>query len=348
MRTYLLPEEGAFYKANLHCHSTVSDGDLSPEEIKRQYMEEGYSIVAYTDHDIMIPHHELTDENFLAMEAYEMEINDRYDVPFKHVKTCHLCFVALRENVKQICYHRTKFMPKCSQPSQHLAKFDESLPDFERVYTPECINEIIRRGVEGGFFVTYNHPTWSEESYEDYMAYEGMHAMEIVNYSSQSIGYDEYNPRVFDDMLRGGKAVLCSACDDNHNHDKRGTLRYDSFGGFNMIKAKSLTLPDVGDALLQGHFYASEAPLIHELYIEDGAVHITCSPAREIALITKTRHNQTAYRTTDAEGNRIPVTEAVFTVAPDDGYFRLTVTDEDGRHATTQAYDAETYKLANR
>ena len=29
----LLPESG-YYKANLHCHTTISDGEFTPEEIK--------------------------------------------------------------------------------------------------------------------------------------------------------------------------------------------------------------------------------------------------------------------------------------------------------------------------
>ena len=43
---YLLPKEGTFYKANLHCHTVVSDGDLTPEQVKEAYMGQGYSIVA--------------------------------------------------------------------------------------------------------------------------------------------------------------------------------------------------------------------------------------------------------------------------------------------------------------
>ena len=50
MRKYLLPETGNFYKSNLHCHTTMSDGQKTPEEIKELYMKKGYSIVAYTDH----------------------------------------------------------------------------------------------------------------------------------------------------------------------------------------------------------------------------------------------------------------------------------------------------------
>ena len=45
----LLPEAG-YYKANLHCHTTLSDGEFTPEQIKAAYQEQGYSIVAFTDH----------------------------------------------------------------------------------------------------------------------------------------------------------------------------------------------------------------------------------------------------------------------------------------------------------
>ena len=34
MKQYLLPEEGQFYKANMHVHTTYSDGILTPEEVK--------------------------------------------------------------------------------------------------------------------------------------------------------------------------------------------------------------------------------------------------------------------------------------------------------------------------
>ena len=45
MKKYLLKNVGNFYKANLHVHTTVSDGDFSPEEVKQMYMDKGYSIV---------------------------------------------------------------------------------------------------------------------------------------------------------------------------------------------------------------------------------------------------------------------------------------------------------------
>ena len=75
MKKYLLPETGNFYKANLHCHTTVSDGKWTPEEVKKNYMAMSYSVIAYTDHDVLIPHPELADENFLPLNSYEMAVN---------------------------------------------------------------------------------------------------------------------------------------------------------------------------------------------------------------------------------------------------------------------------------
>ena len=70
MKKHLLPESGNFYKANLHCHTVLSDGCLTPEEVKEIYKNAGYSVVAYTDHDILIPHHaELSDDEFLALNG---------------------------------------------------------------------------------------------------------------------------------------------------------------------------------------------------------------------------------------------------------------------------------------
>ena len=47
-KRFLLPEGGRFYKANLHCHSTLSDGALTIGELKEAYKSRGYSVLAYT------------------------------------------------------------------------------------------------------------------------------------------------------------------------------------------------------------------------------------------------------------------------------------------------------------
>jgi hypothetical protein len=38
-------------KGCLHCHTTCSDGDLTPQEVADAYQARGYDFIAYTDHD---------------------------------------------------------------------------------------------------------------------------------------------------------------------------------------------------------------------------------------------------------------------------------------------------------
>ena len=335
MKRYLLPETGKFFKANLHCHSNLSDGQLSPEEIKKIYMDKGYSIVAYTDHDILLPHPELKEENFLPLNGIELEVNEKDDdTPYKFIKSSHMCMIALEEdNLNAPCWHRSKYRFGNAPKSEHLVKFDDTLPDYERSYTHECISDMMKTGREKGFFVTYNHPTWSLENYGDYMGYNNMHAMEIVNGACVAAGFDEYNSHAYDDMLRGGKRIYCIAADDNHNHGTLGTRAYDSFHGFVMIKAEKLEYRTITKALEEGNFYASQGPEIRALWLEDGRIHIECSDADRILLNTGIRRTEIAY----AEEGK-PLNAADFAVEKDDGYVRITVIDAHGDHADTNAY----------
>lgn len=237
------------YKANLHCHSTFSDGNLTPDELKKVYTENGYSIIAFTDHELLLPHDDLNDEGFLALHGYEIGIDEidaeKLDDAGKRdcdIIKCHLCLIGREpENLKHICWHRSKYHNWANMPKYiHLAKFDDTLPDYEREYTPECINDIIKTARENGFFVTYNHPDWSLENYSIYSKYRGLNAIEIFNYCCVRSGWDDYNPAVYDDILRGGERNFCIAADDNHNDCKKCG---DSFGGFTVILRMFLNIP---------------------------------------------------------------------------------------------------------
>lgn len=338
MKKFLLPETGNFYKANLHCHSTFSDGDLTPEQIKEAYMARGYSIVAYTDHDILISHSYLNDKNFLALNGLELYINsDRQ--PWVKKDTVHICMIALDpDNLNQPCYHRTKVYP-WGNALKYIdkIKFDPNKPDFVREYTSECINKMIKEGRDSGFFVTYNHPAWSMENFSKYSQYKGMNAIEICNGSSTALGFLDYVPHVYDDLLLLGNKLHCIGADDNHNHNPLNSRYTDSFCAFTMIKADKLDYRTITDALVKGNFYASQGPEIYELYREDDYVHIKCSPADSIQMNTGCRHAVIYY---DEDGNGL--TEASFLVdTPVVDYIRFTVTDKQGRHANTNAYYKE-------
>jgi len=324
MRIELLSKDLNQYKANLHSHSTLSDGRITPEEMKDAYKAQGYSVLAITDHNVFLPHNDLTDEDFLMLNGIEYNVDGGG-------KTCHFCAIAgSKEEEDQLFFNRTPgyYVWKGGLEAIKRVKFDDSLPDYVRTYSAEGISEMMRGCRDHGYFVTYNHPVWSLERYPEYMGYNEMHAMEIVNNGSIIDGYPEYNEQVYDDMLTGGKRVFCIATDDNHTVDR------DAFGAFTMIGAKELTYKSVMEALFAGRFYASTGAEITAIYIEDGKIHVEAPAAKEIRIFTGFRKAARKLGTRED-----PVTHMEWAL-PDEKskYFRVVVTDFDGNKAYSNAY----------
>ena len=337
MRKYLLPQKGNWYKANLHCHTNVSDGNFSPKRVKEEYKKSGYSIVAYTDHQLMVNHSYLADEDFLPLIGWEYEVCE--DKPWReHPLACHICFIALdNANPRQHVMNGSRYLEKAKAYAPYFC-FDPEHVEMVYDYSAKSMTEVMQKGRDAGFFVTYNHPAWSLETRDQYTNYHGMHAMEICNYGCYSSGYEDYNAYIYDDMLRAGERIYCIATDDNHNGGEGEDAFHDSFGGFTMIRAESLDYRTITRALENGEFYASMGPEIYELYLEDDAVHIKCSPARTIALHGGVRVSWAKH----AKGDEL-LTEATFPLyGLDLRYFRLSVTDKEGKRANTNAYFTDT------
>lgn len=331
MIKHLISNTGYWYKANLHSHSTVSDGELTPEQMKELYKSHGYSILAYTDHNRFVTHNELSDDQFLALNGVE-DSADENGKSWMHNKCCDICFIA---GDPDRTLHPMQYPGNVKNNGEFAA--------WKAEYTPIGVNGMIKAGLDNGFFVTHNHPCWSLEEYRDYMGYRDMNAMEIYNHSSAVDGYNEYNPDIYDDQLRAGKRLYIIATDDNHNR-RPGTCHWDSFGGWTMIKAESLSYRDVTDALFRGDFYASRGPVINALWIntEDGSVHIECEKAEKIVITRGGRRLRAVYA---QEEHVDHLSEVKFSVNPDDIYFRVTVFDKNGITADTNAYFIDTLEI---
>ena len=326
MRKYLLPNTGHFYKANLHAHTHMSDGVDTPEEVKEIYKSRGYAIVAYTDHDVFVDRSHLCDDSFLALNGMEVEINGEMRSGWINSDSTHLNFIALeQDNLICPCYHREKYLYANAPKYRHLIKYDERLPDFERHFTPECINAMLKEARDKGFYTVYNHPYEALENYPIYSKYEGMHAIEVYN----GRWIDDFQP--YEDLLRQGKRIHCVGGDDSHGiHNVNNSLN-----AWTVIKAPSLRYKDVTNALLQGHFYASRGPEIYELYVEDGVMHIKTSDAQGILFCTLARAQGRKY-VTAMEGGF--VNEADFKLCEECVFVRVVVVAPNGKTATTNAY----------
>lgn len=80
-----------FFKGNLHCHTTMSDGRLTPEECKAFYRARGYDFLAITDHrKLSEPTH--TEDGMLLLSGMEMD----YFLPGEVV---HLVGIGMTEEI---------------------------------------------------------------------------------------------------------------------------------------------------------------------------------------------------------------------------------------------------------
>ena len=335
MKQYLLPNLNQ-YKANLHCHSTISDGKSTPEELVEAYHAQGYSVLSITDHEACFEHSDLNRDDFLLITGYEWACNDRpqSDPSYRfHRKTYHLNFLAREaHNTTHVCFTR-QMAARIIKNNELLDELDVPDGDEERIYDVDFINSVIERARNAGYLVAYNHPTWSLQTPEDYAGLRGLYAMEIYNHDCAQGGRFEYNANAYDTMLRGGQRLGCIATDDAHTEYPFGHVLCDSFGGWTMIAAESLDYALIMKALENGDFYASRGPKFLEISYENGTVHVECSEAREINLTTSGRRAKTV-RAEDGK----TVCCADFAIQPDDGYFRLEVCDWEGMRANSRAY----------
>jgi len=308
MKKILFKSDKNMYKANLHCHTTFSDGDFTPEKIKEIYKNKGYSIVAFTDHSILVPQSQLNDETFLAINSCEVDILENAPgKPWPNRKTFHFNLYATNPGITQ-----TPVLPDM---------------DYNDI---AAINKYIRDRSGEGFLVCYNHPYWSLQDYSDFGKLEGLFAMEIYNHGCESEGYYGYHPQAYDEMLRTGNALYCVSADDNHNRYPVDGDRGDSFGGFVMINSGSLSYQDIISSLKSGDFYSSQGPEIYEVSLEDNKLYVHCSEASAIVVFTDSR------KCYFKRGDRM--TEGEIELDGKDKYIRVMVRDNEKMDANTNAF----------
>lgn len=333
-KKYLLPPLERYFKANLHAHSNLSDGFLSPQELKDAYKAKGYSILSITDHNLAVDHSAMNEEGFLLLTGAEYDISEEGKLPrhnSRYTKTYHINCIAKRPDLLWQPFaneqYREELLP-------YLEKAE--VKNMPRVYDVEAINAIIARANEKGYLVAYNHPNWSLQDYTDYAGLKGLWGMEISNYGSTMMGYcDSDNSMVYRDLMNLTGGIFPLSTDDCHRPRDVG-------GGWIMVGAEKLEYGSVIRALEKGDFYASTGPEIHSLTMEGPILRITCSDAQQITAVCSNRH---ARKATPIHNDGL-LREAEFDLTAwfdicqvmPHNWLRIVVQGPYGHTATTRAY----------
>jgi len=336
---YLISPKKKQFKANLHCHSVLSDGKLTPEQLKKAYQAEGYQILSITDHEYPCNHSHLSEPNFLMLTGYEGYIrpdpNFTYD---KYQPEVHLnLFAKDPHNTSMVCYTpvSTKYLK--GEALEKVRKVGSQRP---REYTVSYINEYIRTARENGYLVGYNHPVWSMEDQERIFAYEGLFSMEMINYNSYILNSLEHNGDLYDRLLLRGKRIFVHGADDNHNKQPFDAPENDSFGGITMILADELRYDAVIDAMEKGEMYSTMGPVIKEMSFDGETVHVECSEAVAIHCYFGSKGPAHIRAHRDA-----PIIRADLKVDPKYKYLRVSVMDKYGRFADTRGFFRDELEL---
>jgi len=173
---------GAWYRANLHAHTTASDGDLSPADAAAFYRRAGYDILAITDHwNVVEPASEHPD--FLLLSGLEYNVG------------------------------------RAAQgTSYHIVGLDVSsrgkVPRRPEAGAQETIDAI--RAASGEAFIA--HPYWSGLMASDITPLRGCFAVEVYNTGCDIEILRGYSTVQWDDLLTLGWTCGALAVDDGHRH----------------------------------------------------------------------------------------------------------------------------------
>ncbi len=291
--------EGRFYKGNLHCHSTQSDGRGTPEERVAEYKEAGYDFLAITDHWFYTNQPELGDNSFLVLPGTELDCPPYGD--------------------EALCYH----IVGIGRPG------DELLPTGPIPHTGNArVTDLLELLERHGNFAFIAHPHWSGMTTASCATLPAV-GMEVYNglcHYDFGTGFAEQH---INEAVYAGGCPLLFATDDYHHAAFRDVP--DHFSGYVMVKAPELTHQTITEALLTGQFYASyEGPEITRYEIVDNTVVVETSPCRQICLRSPHTVGGTRVSYTDE------LTRAEFPLQGNEESVRVVVLDKYGHASWTQ------------
>lgn len=291
---------GKFWRGNLHTHSTLSDGGLSPQEVCDRYRAEGYDFLCLSDHLIGRYGYPIADTKPYRTNSFTTLLGAEFHAgALENGELWHLLAVGLPEDFPR-----------------------PNVPDFNSTDT-EDMAALARRAREAGAYVAIVHPQWFNLSLIDALKIDAAHAVEVYNHGCYVECDRGDGIAMLDQLLCAGRELNLCATDDAHFRD------HDAFGGWVMVKSESLDPEAILAALKAGHNYSTTGPDIMDFRVEGDRIAVSCSPASSVIALG---HGAVA---TAVHGDGL--TSALLPVERfrKHGWVRITVIDAKGKRAWT-------------
>ena len=316
---------GTWYRGNLHCHTTNSDGAMPPDRLVAHYSYAGWDFISITDHGKVTTFPEGTN------------LPDITYIPGTEVGTVRASTLA--------------------GTNYHIVGINvQEAPKAPDLVGPQGAQYLLDAIREQGGLAHVAHAYWSGLRLEEIAPLRGLYALEVFNADTEVHINRGSSQAVWDDLLTERIPTCAIAVDDCHRPG------YDSLRAWTVVRAPDRSPDSIVSALRDGHFYASNGPEILDVQWKPegtrngvpygGEVTVKCSPARSVSLVcdaTKgSRVNAGPFgmalrgRRLRSESNRPEgviegelLTGAVFELQGIERYARVQVEDAQGRCAWT-------------
>lgn len=172
---------GEWLRGNLHLHTTVSDGELTPQQAVDGYREQGYDFLSITDHDIVVDVEELDGGGMTLLPGIEIA-------------------------------------PPGAELGQTIHTVGIGASEQWEKREGEQAQEAIDRLAAITPFRFVAHPSWSSLTFADILPLQRVDGVEVYNatcHRGVGRGLSEVQ---WDDCAARGKSLLGLAVDDAHCH----------------------------------------------------------------------------------------------------------------------------------
>jgi hypothetical protein len=244
--------DGRFWRGNLHCHSSRSDGQREPERVAAAYQEAGYDFIALSDHFEERYGWSITDTRALRTRDFSTLIAAELSSgPWEEPRTYWVSAVGLPTELDP---------PPAADPA-----------------------EVIRRVHGGGAFVVLLHPALNHlpvQASGHLPAFHAVDAVEIYNHSTFGSAPDRADGAyMVDGLLDRGRHVMLTAGDDAHF-----AFPADRFGGWIEVWAEELDPVALLASLRAGAYYSTQGPRLERLQRDGDRLEAATSAVQAIAV----------------------------------------------------------------
>jgi hypothetical protein len=175
--------KGNWYKANLHTHTTASDGQKTLEERVAEYRDHGYNVLAITDHWATNDMSGHSTDDFLVVSGIEVH-------------------------------------PKSIDGAMDYHLVGLGVPADFRYRRTAGANALIKRVKAVGGEVIVAHPYWCGHGMTELGPLRGYAGVEVYNGTCDHSVHGVSSVQ-WDELLASGRIIGGSACDDAHREDDR-------------------------------------------------------------------------------------------------------------------------------